>query len=79
MLNAALEISAQSSFAAGAIRMCYAAVFVLFIGFSVALGMDLVSMLIPHSVVYITDYKCTNYHDPHGPWWQRPVTVWFGM
>lgn len=78
MLNASLEISAQSSAAAGAIRTCYAAVFVLFIGFAVALGNNIVSLLIPHSTAYITDYMCTNYHDPHGPWWQRPVSIWFG-
>ncbi|KAG7449795.1 uncharacterized protein BT62DRAFT_1002105 [Guyanagaster necrorhizus] len=57
----------------GAVRMFYAVIYSLFLGFGQSVGAEAYEKITSHSVVGVTDYTCALTHDPEGGWWQRAV------
>lgn len=73
----ALEIPSRS-IVSGAVRLCYAVVYSLFLGLGLAIGAEIHQKGAPESVVgFETDNRSDN-HDPDGPWWQQTPSVWWG-
>jgi hypothetical protein len=61
----------------GSIRLCYAVVYALFLGFGFAYGADIYQRMSSTQIYGTEDYLCTASHDPNGPWYQRtPGPFW---
>ena len=76
MLTAALELMSRN-IVSGSVRLCYAIVYTLFLGFGFAYGADVYQRISSTQIYGTEDYTCTASHDPMGPWWQRtPGPYW---
>ncbi|KIJ54220.1 hypothetical protein M422DRAFT_153810 [Sphaerobolus stellatus SS14] len=78
VLNGSLELAARQ-ITSGAVRICFAVIYALFLGFGLAIGVVIYSRITGLQVVGPDDYTCKSFHDPHGPWWQRPVPLWWAF
>ena len=78
VLCGSLEIASRS-LVAGAVRLCYALMYSLFLGFGLAIGAELFQTIVGRGVVGATDYACSQSHDPEGPWWQRTPSLWWAF
>ncbi|KAK0459199.1 DUF1212-domain-containing protein [Desarmillaria tabescens] len=77
VLCGSLELMSRN-LVAGSVRMFYAVIYSLFLGFGLSIGAEAYEKITSHSVVGVTDYKCALSHDPEGPWWQRtPSGYWY--
>jgi hypothetical protein len=52
--------------------------YALFLGFGLAIGAEVYEKISHQSLVGPEDYSCRESHDPHGPWWQRTPSLYFG-
>ncbi|KAJ7642254.1 DUF1212-domain-containing protein [Roridomyces roridus] len=77
VLTGALELMSRN-IASGAVRMVYAVVYALFLGFGLAMGAEGYEILRGgRSVRGAIDFTCSLSHDPRGGWWQRtPGLFW---
>ncbi|KAH6905126.1 pheromone-regulated membrane protein Prm10 [Coprinopsis sp. MPI-PUGE-AT-0042] len=76
VLTAALELMSRN-IVSGSIRLCYAVVYALFLGFGFAYGADIYQRISSTQIYGTEDYLCTASHDPMGPWYQRtPGPMW---
>lgn len=73
----ALELTSRS-IVSGAVRLCYAAVYSLFLGFGLAIGAEVYQKMVGRSIVGSQDFSCQMSHDPDGPWWQRTPSLYWG-
>ncbi|KIM73743.1 hypothetical protein PILCRDRAFT_99247 [Piloderma croceum F 1598] len=72
----ALELTSRS-IVSGAVRLCFAAVYSLFLGFGLAIGAEAYQKMSGKGIIGSQDYSCQLSHDPNGPWWQRtPGLFW---
>ncbi|KAG1824853.1 DUF1212-domain-containing protein, partial [Suillus subaureus] len=78
VLNGSLEISSRSLIA-GSVRLCYALMYSLFLGFGLAIGAELYQTILGKRLVGGTDYMCLSSHDPKGGWWQRTPSLWWAF
>ncbi|KAG2071228.1 DUF1212-domain-containing protein [Suillus decipiens] len=78
VLNGSLEISSRSLIA-GSVRLCYALMYSLFLGFGLAIGAELYQAMLGKPLVGGTDYMCSSSHDPKGGWWQRTPSLWWAF
>ncbi|KAG2129605.1 hypothetical protein DEU56DRAFT_816968 [Suillus clintonianus] len=78
VLNGSLEISSRSLIA-GSVRLCYALMYSLFLGFGLAIGAELYQTMLGKALVGGTDFMCTASHDPEGGWWQRTPSLWWAF
>ncbi|KAK0494937.1 DUF1212-domain-containing protein [Armillaria luteobubalina] len=76
VLCGSLELMSRN-LVSGAVRMFYAVIYSLFLGFGLSIGAEAYEKITTHSVVGVTDYKCTLSHDPEGAWWQRTPSGWW--
>ncbi|KAF7980996.1 hypothetical protein HWV62_35818 [Athelia sp. TMB] len=74
----ALELTSRS-IVSGAVRLCFAAVYALFLGFGIAIGVEVYEKLAGRSVVGASDYSCQQSHDPDGPWWQQTPSLYWAF
>ena len=72
-----MELSSRNIIS-GAVRLCYALMYSLFLGFGLAIGAEVYEKVSYKSLVGPEDYSCRESHDPHGPWWQRTPSLYFG-
>ncbi|KAL4061818.1 hypothetical protein V8B97DRAFT_648494 [Scleroderma yunnanense] len=78
ILCGSLELCSRS-LVAGAVRLCFALMYSLFLGFGLAIGAEVYSKLVGKAIVGPTDYACVVSHDPAGPWWQRTPSLWWAF
>lgn len=76
VLNASLELVSRNMIS-GSIRICYAIVYALFLGFGFTMGAEIYRIITGREIVGSEDYVCSTAHNPHGPWYQRtPSKMW---
>ncbi|KAJ7214244.1 hypothetical protein B0H12DRAFT_367563 [Mycena haematopus] len=76
VLCGSLEIMSRN-IVAGSVRMCYAVVYSLFLGFGLAIGAEAYERATGKTIVGSTDYACSISHDAKGAWYQRtPRLYW---
>ena len=76
VLNGSLELSSRN-IVSGAVRLCYAVVYALFLGFGLSIGGTLYEKFTGKAVADPEDYTCAYSHDADGPWYQRtPGVKW---
>ncbi|KAK7002440.1 DUF1212-domain-containing protein [Favolaschia claudopus] len=76
VLCGSLEIMSRN-IVSGSVRMCYAVVYSLFLGFGLAIGAEAYEKITGKSVVGSTDYACGLSHRKDGPWYQQtPSAYW---
>ncbi|PIL34619.1 hypothetical protein GSI_03398 [Ganoderma sinense ZZ0214-1] len=78
VLCGSLELSSRN-IVSGAVRVCFACIYSLFLGFGLAIGATAFSKLTNHSLAGSNDLTCGLSHDPHGPWWQRTPSLWWAF
>ncbi|KAH7910076.1 DUF1212-domain-containing protein [Hygrophoropsis aurantiaca] len=78
VLCGSLELSSRS-LVAGAVRLCFALMYSLFLGFGLAIGAELYQTMLGEGVVGATDYTCRDSHDPEGPWWQQTPSLYWAF
>ncbi|RXW23762.1 hypothetical protein EST38_g2083 [Candolleomyces aberdarensis] len=79
VLTASLELMSRNV-VSGSVRLCYALVYALFLGFGFTMGAQLFQILTGHQIVGSEDYVCSAAHDPNGAWYQRtPSKLWVPM
>lgn len=77
VLCGSLELISRNIIA-GAVRLCYAVMYALFLGFGLAIGATVYENITGNEVVGPADYSCSSSHDASGPWWQRTPSIWWG-
>ncbi|KAJ7745266.1 DUF1212-domain-containing protein [Mycena olivaceomarginata] len=77
VLCGSLEIMSRN-IVAGSVRMCYAVVYSLFLGFGLAIGAEAYEKITSKTIIGSTDYSCSISHDAHGPWYQRTPSLYWG-
>ncbi|KAJ6506708.1 hypothetical protein C8R45DRAFT_1050936 [Mycena sanguinolenta] len=78
VLCGSLEIMSRN-IVSGSVRMCYAVVYSLFLGFGLAIGAEAYEKITSRTVVGITDYACSISHDAHGAWYQRTPSLYWAF
>ncbi|KAJ7628480.1 hypothetical protein FB45DRAFT_794332 [Roridomyces roridus] len=78
VLCGALEIMSRN-IVAGSVRMCYAVVYSLFLGFGLAIGAEAYVRMTSKDILGSTDYTCSISHNPQGGWWQRTPSIWWAF
>ncbi len=63
---------------AGSVRLGFAVVYALFLGFGFTIGAELFELFTTRKVYGAEDYTCSMTHNPDGPWYQRTPSVWWG-
>ncbi|KAJ7860246.1 hypothetical protein B0H14DRAFT_3624004 [Mycena olivaceomarginata] len=78
VLCGSLEIMSRN-IVAGSVRMCYAVVYSLFLGFGLAIGAEAYEKITSKTIIGSTDYSCSISHDAHGPWYQRTPSLYWAF
>ncbi|KAJ7687847.1 hypothetical protein B0H17DRAFT_939050 [Mycena rosella] len=78
VLCGSLEIMSRN-IVSGSVRMCYAVVYSLFLGFGLAMGAEAFEKITGHTIVGSTDYTCSISHDAAGPWYQRTPSLYWAF
>lgn len=64
---------------AGSVRLCYAVVYAIFLGFGLAMGNKAFEKISGTTVFGPEDYTCSMTHNIHGPWYQKTPSKLWGM
>lgn len=64
---------------AGSVRLCYAVVYAIFLGFGLAIGNRAFEKIYGTAVFAPEDYTCDLTHISNGPWYQRTPSKFWGM
>ncbi|KAH9940072.1 uncharacterized protein BXZ73DRAFT_99073 [Epithele typhae] len=78
VLCGSLELTSRN-IVSGAVRVCFACIYSLFLGFGLAIGATAYSKLTNHRLAGSDDLTCGSSHDPDGPWWQRTAPLWWAF
>ncbi|KAL1741632.1 hypothetical protein HDZ31DRAFT_45008 [Schizophyllum fasciatum] len=78
VLCGSLELMSRNIIS-GSVRLCYAVVYSLFLGFGLAMGAEAYEKITGQSIDTTEDYTCVNSHDPTGPWYQKNVSMWWAF
>ena len=77
MLCGSLELSSRNIIS-GSVRLCYALIYSLFLGFGLAIGAEVYTKIRGiKQVVGSEDYSCSASHDP-SLWWRATPSAWWG-
>lgn len=63
---------------AGAVRLCYAVMYALFLGFGLAMGAKAFEEITGTQVIGSSDVVCAISHPPDGPWYQQTPSKFWG-
>lgn len=77
MLTGSLELMSRHIIS-GSVHLCFAVIYALFLGFGFTIGAELFEIFTGHRVYGAEDYMCSLTHSPHGAWYQRTPSVWWG-
>jgi len=76
VLCGSLELSSRN-IVSGAVRLCYAIMYALFLGFGLAIGAAVYEGVSSKTIIGPEDFSCSISHKSDGPWWQRtPSGFW---
>jgi hypothetical protein len=64
---------------AGSVRLCYAVVYAIFLGFGLAMGNEAFERIFGTTVFGPEDYTCSMTHNINGPWYQKTPSKFWGM
>lgn len=79
VLGGALELMSRN-IVAGSVRLCYAVVYAIFLGFGLAMGSKAFEKVSGSAVFGPEDYSCSMTHHADGPWYQKtPSKFWAFM
>ncbi|KAJ6535102.1 hypothetical protein B0H19DRAFT_438018 [Mycena capillaripes] len=78
VLCGSLEIMSRN-IVSGSVRMCYAVVYSLFLGFGLAIGAEAYEKMTSQTIIGSTDYACSVSHDAGGAWWQRTPSLYWAF
>ncbi|KAF7358538.1 DUF1212-domain-containing protein [Mycena venus] len=78
VLCGSLEIMSRNIIS-GSVRMCYAVVYSLFLGFGLAIGAEAYEKITSKTIIGSTDYACSISHDAHGAWYQRTPSLYWAF
>ncbi|KAF8962896.1 hypothetical protein BDZ97DRAFT_1920221 [Flammula alnicola] len=78
VLTGALELMSRQIIS-GSVRLCFAVVYALFLGFGFTIGAQLYELMTTHKVYGAEDYTCSLTHNPSGPWYQRTPSTWWAF
>ncbi|KAF8529752.1 DUF1212-domain-containing protein [Hysterangium stoloniferum] len=78
VLSGSLELASRQ-LVSGAVRICFAVMYALFLGFGLAIGSEFYSRMTGLRVVGPDDYLCGSVHHAADPWWQREVPLWWAF
>ncbi|KAG6816824.1 hypothetical protein H0H87_002667 [Tephrocybe sp. NHM501043] len=78
VLNGALELMSRN-IVAGSVRLCYAVMYALFLGFGLAMGAKAFVEITGTDVVGSDDIVCTISHPEGAPWYQQTPSKLWGM
>ncbi|KAH8923061.1 DUF1212-domain-containing protein [Atractiella rhizophila] len=76
--SAALELQSRS-IVSGSVRLVWAIIYSLFLGFGISLGAQFWELFSNQKVLYGSDNTCAVPHmtgNPDAPWWRQTVTLW---
>jgi len=76
VLGGALEIMSRNIIS-GAVRMMYAVIYCLFLGFGLAMGGKAWATMRGEPIYGTTDYTCSYTHD-QSLWYRRTPSLWWG-
>ncbi|KAJ6550865.1 hypothetical protein DFH09DRAFT_925648 [Mycena vulgaris] len=77
VLCGSLEIMSRN-IVAGSVRMCYAVVYSLFLGFGLAMGGEAYEKMTSHTIIGSTDYTCSTSHDDSA-WYRRTPSLYWAF
>jgi len=77
VLIGSLELSSRN-IVSGAVRLCYACVYALFLGFGLAIGLEVYQKITGRSVYAANDYMCSVSHPAGSPWYRQTPSTWWG-
>ncbi|KAJ7100584.1 hypothetical protein C8R43DRAFT_247729 [Mycena crocata] len=77
VLCGSLEIMSRN-IVAGSVRMCYAVVYSLFLGFGLAIGAEAYEKMTTHEIIGSIDYTCSISHKD-GRWYQRTPSLYWAF
>lgn len=76
VLSGSLEL-ASKHVVSGAVRICFAVIYALFLGFGISIGAQVFTRITHRPVIGPDDFLCSAAHQPTDPWWQRkPSPFW---
>ena len=78
VLCGALELMSRN-IVAGSVRLCYAVVYAIFLGFGLAVGSKAFEKVSGNPVFGPEDYSCSMTHHADGPWYQKTPSKFWGM
>lgn len=78
VLCGGLEILSRNIIA-GSVRLCYAVVYCLFLGFGLAIGAEAYQTIVQTPIANLSDTTCALTHNAEGPWWQRTPSKFWGQ
>jgi hypothetical protein len=64
---------------AGSVRLCYAVVYAIFLGFGLAMGNQAFEKITRTTVFGPEDFTCSMTHNINGPWYQKTPSKFWGM
>ena len=76
VLCGALELSSRN-IVSGAVRLCYALVYSLFLGFGLAIGAEVYEKMTGLSIFAPEDYECAQSHSD-APWFRKTPSHYWG-
>ena len=63
----------------GSVRLCYAIIYSLFLGFGLAIGLEIYEKITGSNITgYAQDYTCSSTHDPH-LWYRQTPSLWWAF
>lgn len=77
VLNGSLELSSRN-ITSGAVRLCYAIMYALFLGFGLSIGGSVYEKVFGREILGPEDYSCATSHNADGPWYQRTPSEFWG-
>jgi hypothetical protein len=76
VLCGSLELSSRN-IVSGAVRLCYALVYSLFLGFGLAIGAEIYEKMTGLSIFAPEDYECAQSHS-NAPWFRKTPSHYWG-
>ncbi|KZV65985.1 DUF1212-domain-containing protein [Peniophora sp. CONT] len=78
VLCGSLELSSRN-IVSGSVRLCYAIIYSLFLGFGLAIGLEIYEKITDSDIASSAiDYTCTNSHDPT-KWYRATPSLWWNF
>ncbi|PVG00328.1 DUF1212-domain-containing protein [Serendipita vermifera] len=78
ILCGALEVVSRN-ITCGVVRMCYAIIYSLFLGFGLSIGSEVYHQIFGGPVLGGSDYACAASHSVDGQWWRRTASPYWAF